>query len=590
MKRFGWVLVAFCASVAAACSGQPLGKHGAGGRGGEGFGKPIGGAGGGASGISGAAGAAGSDAGALADTAAAAGSESFDAGALGGAPAADAGAAGGAGRIVDAAAADVVVESTPDGAVTLEAGVDMGVDLPDVADASADVACLLTLNDGGANAPAAACLQPTKPTSFCSITMEAIDPATLCPGEASCPTTLVARLACDGDLANPQMSLVPRADGAAIMMDVGSPASDDQYDGEVFTIESGGTSHVDRFPLLLDGLLTGDRAGVVNFFTGSPTGGWRFRQVASSWLREDIPADPPAEFPEVTAARALDDEHAFAAVNAGGNVQLAARDPAGWHTTAVNGTVVTEFGVTLEVDAAGHPWLATVGAHDDSGKEFLDVVSSAGALDTIGDIDSSFFPPPLALLPGGLAGSDTRPTVAFRQADGIHVAGPTGDSGWSQLVVPGSVSEAVDTTQCPGITDTVYGAVCQADSCDEHTKGSASGLGLARTTAGNTYAAWLTIDATDTYELAHQQVGCGQSCGCGRGGLMSRAGSSDLVVQRVPVDGVSWPPPLRFHFADVTDGMGMIAMAARGDKLLVAVYVGVDNSQLDVRYLEIDPP
>ena len=53
------------------------------------------------------------------------------------------------------------------------------------------------------------------------------------------------------------------------------------------------------------------------------------------------------------------------------------------------------------------------------------------------------------------------------------------------------------------------------------------------------------------------------------------------------MDGVSAPPVVRFHFGDATDGLGTIAMVARGNTLLVAVNVGQD-SKVDVRYLEID--
>jgi hypothetical protein len=418
------------------------------------------------------------------------------------------------------------------------------------------------------------------------ITMDSIVPATLCPGATSCPATLVARLSCDGGFANPQMSLAPLADGAAIYFDTSSSHSSDLADAQLFTIASGGASHVDNFPLIIFGTLTSDAAGVLNYFAGSPTGGWRFRQRADGWLREDIPADPAADFPEVTAARAIDDEHAFAVVNGGGDLQLAARDPAGWHTTLVPGTAVTELGVAMELDAAGHPWLATIGQHGNDG-EFLDVVSASGTLDTIGPVDLTFFPPPLALLPGGLTGSDARPTVAVRQTDGIHLATPTGATGWAQTLVPGSKSKAVDTTDCPAPLGMLTGAICQQGSCTEHSTGSADGFGIARTAAGNTYAAWLAVDATDVNELVHGQGPCDSSCTCEIGNLLSRTGSADLVVQRLPVDGVSVPPATRFHFTAATDSSGTIAMAARGDTLLVAVNVGL-NGNIDVRYLEID--
>jgi hypothetical protein len=554
------------ASIATACSSSPLTtKKGSAGHGGSG----VAGATGGASGAGSTDGAAGATTG------------------VGGASGATADASGAAGMV------HVVVDAGQDAGsdAQADAAIDAGADgVDESSDATPDdgaAPCLLTLNAVDASVPAA-CVQQTPTTSFCGITMDTIVPATLCPGAASCPATLLAQLSCDGGLANPPMWLVPRADGASILFDVGSSQSADLADGQLFTIVSGGTSRVENFPLIINGTLTRDGAGITNYFAGSPTGGWRFRQRADGWAREDIPADPAAEFPEVQAARAVDDQHAFAVVNAGGNLQIAARDPTGWHTTPVPGTLVTEFGVAMELDAAGHPWLATVGSHDPGDTDYLDLVSAAGTLDTVGAVDlTGFFPAALALLPGGLVGTDARPSIAFPQADGIHFARATGASGWVQTLVPGSTAKAVVTTECPEPLVKATGAICQRGSCDAHSTGSAGGFGVARTTEGNTYAAWLAIDATDTYQLLPDQGPCGSSCTCEIGNLLSRSGSSDLVIAGLPVDGVSVPPATRFHFADATDGVGTIAMAARGNTLLVAVYVGLD-SKIDVRYLEID--
>jgi hypothetical protein len=401
--------------------------------------------------------------------------------------------------------------------------------------------------------------------SECSIESVAIDPTSLCPGVSACPATTLLRLGCMSD--NVLSLDVHGTAGASL-------AINQSFDLILYTLEPAGTSHAERFPQFVNAVVRADAAGHANIFVeaGQP-GVWRVRETPAGWLREDVQVNP-SMYADVSDGRALDDTHASVVIADGVGISLFGRDAAGWRLTRGDlfpGFEVLELSTGMNVDAAGGAWVAAVTYHDPvfrgyTPTEFLDLVGPDGALETIKSLVGDIPLDPPTVLPGGLTGMTARPAVAYRQADGVHVALPPGvPTGWTDRLLPGTAALAPDAATC--LPDNA--PPCSTDACLTQSHGATQGVGFARTASGATFAAWLDVaSSTDACDTTNPVP----------------TGTSTIVVARVPSDASAPATTQRFRLPGVADPTAPLTMTTRRDTLLIATQV----SSSAAWYLEVD--
>jgi hypothetical protein len=147
-------------------------------------------------------------------------------------------------------------------------------------------------------------------------------------------------------------------------------------------------------------------------------------------------------------------------------------------------------------------------------------------------------------------------------------------------------------------------------------KGALPGFGIARTTSGRVYVAWLAAEGESTYSLSQQQTGGGvgicplapglpaaavaipvgdggvggvpmvaPQCFCTRT-LMSSRGTISIVLTRV--DGAAPVEALRVQLDAGAEPHGQgLELASRGNTLLVVASNATGNDAR-LRYLEVD--
>jgi hypothetical protein len=247
------------------------------------------------------------------------------------------------------------------------------------------------------------------------------------------------------------------------------------------------------------------------------------------------------------------------------------------------------WALSVETGANRQPWVAWTPA--DSSARALYLRSPSGDVDNVlagldDHVPTTGF---LRILPGGLDGTGAFPMVAARFEDGIRVLSRSSASEptWVSQVLPesdintrtgdcpfGNSSESRDDP-CSGVT-----------SCSEQRKAASTGFGLARTDAGEAFAAWVHYSSQGSYSTRNFCHGEAMTCDCvptSTGG----DGTADLVLARLTASG---PRLTRFRFemeSPVLDGSREVEMAARGDTLLVAAFLD-GMSAPDLTYLEID--
>lgn len=196
--------------------------------------------------------------------------------------------------------------------------------------------------------------------------------------------------------------------------------------------------------------------------------------------------------------------------------------------------------------------------------------------------------PPLRLMPGGLDGAAVFPTVALKQWDGVSIFtyDPSVDDHWVKQVLLDS-TPAVVTGNCPEVVNYAAAACYVQTTCSEQVSGTGTDFDVVRTQSGAWFAAWLEYVSDATYDLEPYYIG-------GEMGITdclrletSGAGTTDLVLARL----TNSKPVLnrvRLYEGDVQSTKDGVALAARGDTLLVAAIMNRGGNTPVLRYLEID--
>jgi hypothetical protein len=439
------------------------------------------------------------------------------------------------------------------------------------------------------------------PSSTCSISPMGIDTA---------PITAAYSLRCGTSGYGPWVAPTGPA-GATLMYAAGAAT-------HLFTIAPGG-ARVEAVPALTKAILSldVDRAGTRTIFTGEMPGLWRLRETAGQWSSDEATLLVGNDQSLVSAGRAVDETHAFAAYHNLSDYlpRLATRDGACWRTTQLGTTRVSAMG--LDIDDMNRPWVAWLTAN--GGLPVLGLAGPDGSAYTpwtgaTANVDSFWERP--AVLAGGLDGTGAFPALALQRTEGIHVLAPdAGRAVWTDRVVPGT-TRAIGGGNCPSSSPVPIGMpVCKGlTTCSQRTAGVLPGFGLARTSGGRAYAAWLEIDSDTTFSLTAIGPICAGAvaaaapppperdddlarvaapCMCQATPKsttrtltlavvrLSNGATAPESIRRIPLvagdPGSPYYPPTFFS----------VVMAARANTLLVVASLGV-SAGTELRYLELD--
>jgi hypothetical protein len=252
--------------------------------------------------------------------------------------------------------------------------------------------------------------------------------------------------------------------------------------------------------------------------------------------------------------------------------------------------------MVVQSDSDEQPWVAWISTQD-SGAESLHLRSPNGdTQDLLAQVktDARMDGKTIRLLPGGLDGTASVPTVVVRFTDGIRafLGSQKTDSGWTTLLLPESAPAYAGTNDCISGGAPDFGnfdACAGMTTCSGQGSGAGAGFDLARTHSGAVYAAWVIYSGQATYApktLCERSTGeMGPRCYCGYTET-SGTGKADLVVARL-----TGSEPIVSHFPFDMGGAvrfdSAVAMAARGDTLVVAAYLS-DQTVPTLTYVEID--
>lgn len=510
----------------------------------------------------------------------------------------------------DAASELVDHDRAPDGAAAAGGGDGNARDDADAhADAVGDVSaeadaspalCPPTSPDGGVRE---GCRLITVPAVTCSTSARPVDAAKVCPGgAASCPVTAALAVRCSGTTREQPWLVARGADGASILID----AMDRQPPTprpalNLFTVAPNGASRVDELPTMNDflvgGALSVDGAGVRSLFARDGTGLWRARETNDVWQREDVLRPPLNHAVALGVGSMADEVHGTAffseveiinTTRFDSGSSFAYRDAGGWRFKALEDVATLGLAsVGTDFEAAGTLW---IGLHQRGNPSFVrliasdgtkhDVTPSAGAVQGVAPV----------LLAGGLDGKSTRPAVAFAGGDALHVTLPAaGATGWTDRVLPSRLA-AVTAGNCP-----VDGATtaCAGASCALHTVVTVPVYGLARTTGGPAYAAWLENEIDQTNRLLAPPAPCfrdpqlGTCAYCQTEKILSWRSYTTLVVARLEPDPGAPIKTKRIWVEDSPTLPGTLKVTARGTTLLFLVGPNVGGAA-DLVYLEVD--
>jgi hypothetical protein len=400
--------------------------------------------------------------------------------------------------------------------------------------------------------------------------------------------------------------MVATKSGAAVLF-VDNVGGAQGYLTNLLNLGPGPKVDVDTVPVLYpdtsaDVLVFDEVLGIPTVFAGDMPGIWRVFPTTTDWRAQD----PLDGTPYLTA---------LAGKMIGGKVflvytdltvtRLATAAPGVcWQTVELPRSA--DFLTGLDVDSREHAWISWFG--NDGGSNVANLWSSDGTQQRvwtgIGGSDGSGGTDGLVgagphVLSGGLAGTAAWPALALQTERGIHIV--LADSGeaphWTDQVLPGSKLVAQVST-CPGaLFPCPTGGTCMTA-----TKGTLPGTGFTRTSSAHSFVAWLSTDGQTTYGVPDGGYITGQgnepsSCGP----PISQSGNATVVIGRLdgatpaefiarlgamPAEVLRIQINVGHEISNSTASRERLALATRGDTLLVVVSTGMDKTEL--YYFEID--
>ena len=431
----------------------------------------------------------------------------------------------------------------------------------------------------------------------CAVSVRNVDPVFTC-GQAGCAVKKALDLTCDALPGSPWLSAT--ADGAALFT-ITNSADNSTTGAQVTTVTASG-SQVEDAPELNNSVLPWD--AILNSVMSTSSSGkrWFFvgaddpvtiHETDSGWMRSSISLPPNSG--AYLAARMVDDDLGY--LTYGIDAELYAPHLVTWDGSCWTDQTISNQGTpdssVLAVDDKKQPWLAwfygnqSLFLRSPSGNIqdlFSNIIADAAAATAVGM--------PLRLLPGGLDGTAAFPIVAAGAGDGVRLFSrdATTDSGWRSVLLPAPPETGSAGDGCPSGTPTDD---CRQDpclgstSCNAQLTATSTGFDLVRTQSGRTFAAWVVYSSQGTYALKKVSEGSElPTCYCSWTET-NGTGTADLVLMHV-----TEAEPILSHFRFDMGGAAVdvtrdVALAARGDTLLVVVQLGGSNVPT-LTYLEID--
>lgn len=456
---------------------------------------------------------------------------------------------------------------------------------------------------GGGGSSERHCVDETEveaPTASigCTVSTRTIDPMFTC-GESDCAVKRVLDLSCETLPGSPSLSATH---GGAVLLAVTRTESDADAVARLVRV-FGDDASVQDVPQLADPILplptysilnsalTADSNGTPWIFAGSAAPITALRETDGAWMRAQIlPTAPPLGAAFLTGANVIDETLGYLTYTSqtdGYAPHLVKWDGSCWTDQAI-GERSSPAGLVLAVDEKKQPWTAWI-------YESLYLRYPEGeteeVLPGIGTNDDRFagFHPPLRLLPSGADAAEHPPLIAARVGKGlaVFVKNEGAESGWRSTLLPeldslttncpfGNPMPASGDDPCSGVT-----------SCDAEGSVTSSGIGLARTASGATFAAWVVYSSQGVYTT---EKSCTRGelpyCSC-TSNAAHGTGTADLVLMRL-TETEPVLTHLRFDMgAPTVSAERSLVMTARGDTLLVAAQLGGINVPT-LSYVEID--
>jgi hypothetical protein len=432
----------------------------------------------------------------------------------------------------------------------------------------------------------------------CTIAARLVDRAFTCES-TDCAITKALDLTCTSLPEAPWLSAT--ADGAALLLTTSatSAAESGKAVPRLMTVEASG-SRLQTVQALQSPLYSTQRfalstspTGANWLFTGDTRGIIAVHGTDAGWTSAPVvPALKSNNEAILTDVSVVDDRLGYLTYYSADDWKphLVASDGSCWTDQVIGEPQVV--GMVIETDAKKQPWVAWISA-ESSDERPLYLRSPSGDTQNLLANVTAMAPlsnAPLRLLPGGLDGTSTSPTVAARFTDGIRLfsKSPTADSAWLGKLLGESAGYGATGDCLTSQPSYESGNHCLgATSCTEQVSGVGAGFDLVRAQSGATFAAWVRYSSEGSYALKEICKGYElPQCYCGRTET-SGTGTADLTVARLTES-----EPIFTHFRFVMSGAvsnlsSGVAMAARGDTLIVVAYLSGETVPT-LTYLEID--
>jgi hypothetical protein len=448
------------------------------------------------------------------------------------------------------------------------------------------------------------------PSTDCQVVVRQIDPVLTC-GSTDCAISKALDLTCT--FMPDATQIVATADGAVVMVRTRVIGGNGEYLARLMTVGAA-DSWLRDVPALADpnpgysydasiadSVLATSASGAKWLFAGDAPGINAVRETDLGWTRATVvsPVALGEEKPYLTDARIVDDKLGYLTYcrqeGSATRAHLVTWDGSCWTDETIAATQTESM--VVNTDEQGRPWIAWI-----SGGAALYLRSPSGdTQDLLANDTGNVLAPgverhfhyvlPLHLLPGGIDGTAAFPAAAARFQDGIRLLSkdPTTDAGWLSLLLPDSAPDVTATSDCPwgnapvDVNNRCFGL----DTCTGQLRGTSFGFDLVRTQSGATFVAWVEYSSDGTYSLTEDHRGGEMPAYFCYPSETSGQGTADLVLARITES-----EPILTHFRfDLGGAISSlsrdIAMAARGDTLLVAAYLSGDNIP-SLTYLEID--
>jgi hypothetical protein len=442
-----------------------------------------------------------------------------------------------------------------------------------------------------ATTEAGACLAlgPVKPpydSSRCAVTAQTIDPASLCPGTASCPVTAYYQLTASGESDYAGVAPVGTNGGSVLLYATMSTTAFTC----LYTMFASAAPQAQEFLDLVDNaspaLLTsagGGRALLPN----QSNLDW-LQEMPSAWFLYG--AEPVVRNLSFTALLGRPNGDLFVTyldtqAEHGGLARLSNGCA---QVTTLPGPAKIFYG--LDVDTAGNPWVAGTS---------VDPITSVTSLEVVGPDGTAYHPAPTVgpdtpqepiVLAGGVSGTAKLPTLVTQDYYGVHLVEANGATPvWADRVIPGSPA-ANEVNGCPPEQQQTPAGGCGSipATCNTQLDGPVAGYAAARTASGKTFVVWAAVKkGTAEFAVTCASAAQGALCECTNAETSSQ-GSGALIIARV--DTASPAVVLQLAYpTSVEVGAYELSMVARGDTLLLAANEGLPTgSGTDLLYFEID--